>query len=68
MKFILKTAFFLLSINAFGQTIHLSGRIVDKETLTPVSKVSIFTQDHKTGTFSTAKGYFSLTVPVSKTN
>jgi hypothetical protein len=66
MRFLLKITFFLLSINALSQTVHLSGVVIDKETLTPVPKVSIFTRDNKTGTLSTAKGYFSLTIPISQ--
>ena len=66
MRFIF--IFLFLSTGIYAQTTHLLGTILDKETQTPVSKVSIFTKDNKTGTISTAKGKFSLDIPASKTN
>jgi len=68
LSFNLNIFFLLLSTNIYAQTIHLSGAILDKETQTPISKVSIFTKDNKTGTISTAKGNFSLDIPAYKTN
>jgi hypothetical protein len=52
----------------FAQSIHLSGVVLDSETKIPISGISIFTKDNKTGTISTAKGIFALEVPSSKTN
>ena len=60
--------FLILSINISAQTIHLSGSIFDKETQVPIPKVSIFTEDYKTGTISTDKGNFSLEIPAYKAN
>jgi hypothetical protein len=60
--------FFLLSINAFSQTIYLSGSVFDKDTQVPVSAVSIHTKDNKIGTISTVKGKFSLDILNYKAN
>ena len=70
MRFILilNILFLLLSTCTYAQTIHLSGTIINNETLNPIAKVSVFTKDHKTGTISTAKGKFALEIPVAKTN
>ena len=57
-----------ITMNVFPQIIHLSGIVLDAETLTPVSNVSIFTKDNKTGTVSTIKGNFAINIPDSKTN
>ena len=66
--FKLNIFFLLLSTNLYAQTVHLSGSILDKETQVPVSNVSVFTKDHKTGTISSPKGNFSLEIPAYKAN
>lgn len=67
-KYILTAFFAVFQVYAFSQTTHLSGTIFDKETQMPVSAVSIYTKDNKTGTISTLKGKFSLKIPASKVN
>ncbi|GHT74451.1 hypothetical protein AGMMS50262_07440 [Bacteroidia bacterium] len=68
VKLILILLFFSLRTYVYSQSVRLFGNILDEETLTPVSKVSIFTKDNKTGTLSTDKGIFSINIPNSKTN
>ncbi|MDR2407612.1 MAG: carboxypeptidase-like regulatory domain-containing protein [Bacteroidales bacterium] len=59
---------FLVSINTFAQSIHLSGTVFDKETQIPISGISIHTKDNQTGTISTVKGKFSIEISISKEN
>jgi len=50
----------------FAQSIHITGIVINKETNSPISSVSIFTQNNKTGTISTSTGKFELEIPTSE--
>lgn len=54
--------------SAFCQSIHVEGFVLENNTLEPLSGVSCINNVNKEGTFTNAKGYFSLHAKKGKIN
>ena len=59
---ILLTAFLLISVCTFGQTIRVVGQIVDAETLEPLPYVNIVLEREKRGISTDEEGRYSFIV------